>query len=83
MLVISSMRAKEISWPMPSVLFFRWVMYNQHQAALLELQQNNLHTQIDLKALSQPTDQVCSIRPCISPRHVFVVNFCACWSWFR
>ena len=33
-------------------------MYNQHQAALLELQQNNMHTQIDLKALSQPTDQV-------------------------
>lgn len=33
-------------------------MYNQHQAALLELQQSNMHTQIDLKALSQPTDQV-------------------------
>ena len=36
----------------------RWVMYNQHQAALLELQKNNMHTQIDLKALTQPTDQV-------------------------
>lgn len=36
----------------------RWVMYNQHQAALLELQQSNMHTQIDLVALSQPTDQV-------------------------
>lgn len=34
-------------------------MYNQHQAALLDLQQKNLHTQIDLKALSQPADQVC------------------------
>ena len=44
----------------------RWVMYNQHQAALLELQQNNMHTQIDLKALSQPTDQVCCIHACTS-----------------
>ncbi|KAL0037996.1 hypothetical protein WJX79_008937 [Trebouxia sp. C0005] len=34
-----------------------WVMYNQHQAALLELQQNNMHNQIDLKALSEPVDQ--------------------------
>ncbi|KAL0036871.1 hypothetical protein WJX77_003190 [Trebouxia sp. C0004] len=34
-----------------------WVMYNQHQAALLELQQNNMHHQIDLKALSEPVDQ--------------------------
>ena len=33
-------------------------MYNQHQAALLELQQNNLHHRIDLKALSEPVDQV-------------------------
>ena len=33
-------------------------MYNQHQAALLELQQSNMHCQIDLKALSEPTDQV-------------------------
>ena len=41
-------------------------MYNHHQAALLDLQQNNMHTQIDLKALSQPTDQVRSIRACIS-----------------
>ncbi len=36
----------------------RWVMYNQHQAALLELQQKNMHKQIDLKALSEPTDKV-------------------------
>ena len=34
-------------------------MYNQHQAALLDLQQKNMHTQVDIKALSQPTDQVC------------------------
>ena len=45
-------------------------MYNQHQAALLELQQNNMQTQIDLKALSQPTDQVCSIQACIFSAHL-------------
>ena len=39
-------------------MYCRWVMYNQHQAALLELQRNNLHNQIDLKALSEPVDQV-------------------------
>ena len=38
--------------------YCRWVMYNQHQTALLELQQNNMHNQIDLKALSEPVDQV-------------------------
>ena len=36
-------------------------MYNQHQAALLELQQDNMHNQIDLKALSEPVDQVCPV----------------------
>ena len=33
-------------------------MYNQHQEALLALQESNMHNRIDLQALAQPSDQV-------------------------
>ena len=54
-------------------MWCRWVMYNQHQAALLELQQKNMHNQIDLKALSQPAGQVGAIQPSLSQLFVLRV----------
>lgn len=72
-------------WRPPCCLFSgdpsygcRWVMYNQHQEALLALQESNMQNRIDWQALAQPTDQVCyQHKIAVCNRSAFVVGVCA------